>query len=142
MEVKLESSPVYTYVAENGRRFTTPELCTRYEYLHHRWKDVAREGIDTEEHLIRYYPVNNYDEVKEVQEYERLHYHTYARITNECMYTFPGWIYVSSTDYEGDRDIEPVSFLEECVEDVERTLTQIRADIAELRGTTYEGNLS
>lgn len=137
MEVKLESAPVYTYIADNGRRFTTPELCTRYEYLHHRWKDVARDGIDTEDHLIRYYPVKNYDEVKEVQEYERLQHYAQPRIAKECVYTFPGWIYVSSTDYEGDRDIMPVSFLEECVEDVERTLTQIKADIAELkRGNT------
>lgn len=134
MEVRLESAPVYTYVAENGRRFPTPELCTRYEYLCTRWKDVAREGIDTEDRLIRYYFVRNYDEVREVQEYERIHYHTYPRIANERTYTFPGWIYASSTDYDGDRDLMPVSFLEECVKDVESTLTQIKSDIAELKG--------
>lgn len=128
----------YLWEAEDGRKFQKEDDCKRYEYLCNKWLNQKYETssiIDDTE--IACYPINSYEDIREIQEFERLHDWNYPSIhPQESHYEIPGWVYVpyspSGLDYP--ELIEPLSHLEECIKDVENSLVELRNDIAQMRG--------
>ena len=133
----LHQEATYYYEAEDGRKFSKPEDCERYEHLCKKWLDKRYQSHNTDDTEIYCYPVNSYEDILEIKDLERIHEWNYASVhPQESYYQIPGWVYVpyspSGLDYP--EVIEPLSHLEDCIKDVEDTLTRMREDIANMRG--------
>ncbi len=136
MRKVLHMPETYYYQAEDGRKFQNEQLCTTYEYLCNKWLGKRVESINTDDTKVFYYPVTSYEDLREIADFEHLHDHNYMSIhPQESYYQIPGWVVTSYNCYDdGHPDIiEPLSYIEDCIKDVEDTLDQMRKDIARLK---------
>lgn len=134
-EVTEQGPIIRSYMAEDGRTFRDKDKCERYEYLLNKWLGKYRESIDTEDKVVRYYLVKSFEEIKEVRDFEYLKFWNSLKVLPEYNYEFPSWIVCCYSPISNDypEAIEPLSYMEECVQDIQNTINQINLDISNMK---------
>lgn len=128
---ELEKRTVF-YSDDGHKVYYNEQDCLRYEYLVKKWSGKVRETTDTDDKRVRCYLVKSEEDIKDALDWEHESFYNYV-YRGKQEFKFPCWVYCPVGDPLDKYCVQPLSDLEECVEDVQKSLDQIRLDIANMK---------
>ena len=129
MPQKIVKEEIFWQSADGKRTFRHLADCEKYESL---MEGFQNEGIEFEAPsgaLAYAHFINNYADLKALNDYYRTCKHRYFGVMAECKYVFPCWCVITCEDYEGNdywrMDREYLELLEEERNNINECITLI-----------------
>lgn len=128
---QVEKKTVF-YSDDGKKMYFNEQSCLRYEYLVNKWSGKIRETTDTDDRRVRCYLVRSEEDIKDALDWEQESFYNYV-YRGKQEFKFPCWLYCPVGDPLDKYCVQSLYDLEECVDDVQKSLDQIRLDIANMK---------